>query len=109
MLKRKDRKERKERKEEEEEEEEEDEEEEEEDEDEDEEEGGGGGVRVKGPLWRLTHSPTQVGSSGGGAVERKAAALAFHEQASFTSRLLSGFFPYTHLPSFPSGAYPRPQ
>ena len=28
-------------------------------------------------------------------------------------RLLSlhppGFFPYTHLPSFPSGAYPRPQ
>ena len=102
MLKRKDRKERKERKEEEEEEEEkeEDEEEEEEDEDEDEEEGGGEGVRVKGPLWRLPHSPTQVGSSGGRGVERKAPALAFGEQPSF---------PTPNPASFPGGAYPRPQ
>ena len=42
-------------------------------------------MRVKGPLWRLTHSPTQVGSSEEGAGERKAAALAFGEQASFPS------------------------
>ena len=64
------------------EEEDEEEEEEEEHEEEDEEEGGGRGVHVKEPLWQVTHSPTQVRSSRGGAVERKAVALAFGEAAS---------------------------
>ena len=52
---------------------------------EDEEERRGGGLRVKAALWRLHHSPTQVPSSGPGAVERKAVALAFGDQASFPS------------------------